>query len=204
MTSHSPPEQISSTAFVTALIVQGREKYARFWQYLLASQGWQTLIEAPKPEPPLLDPTWVGRCGAHVALVDTALGKAFNPYAFCRDCLSQYPDIKVVLIHPARQEVLAAERRWAIHQGAADLISTPQDPGQVEQCLAQLFAAVQWEQPVDPVKMRSALQAMNLLTKRTTTDVPTPAPSTAQVQDPEPQPISTKPVLMYRGQPVIP
>ncbi len=204
MTSQSPPEPLSSGVFPTALIVQGREKYARFWRYLLGSQGWQTLIEAPQPEPPLLDPAPLGHCGANLVLVDTALGKAFNPYAFCRDCLSQWPDIRVVLVHPARQEVLEAERRWAIYQGAADLISTPRDPEQVEQCLAQIFAAVQWQQPVDPTKLRAALQAMNLLTKRTTTDQPTPAPSTVQAPDPEPQPTSTKPVLMYRGQPVIP
>lgn len=46
-----------------------------------------------------------------------------NPYDLCRWCRLHYPDLKIVLISSNQRNISVTERRWAIHQGADDLLS---------------------------------------------------------------------------------
>jgi hypothetical protein len=45
-----------------------------------------------------------------------------NPYHFCRWCRDTYPQVKVLLMSGKRTDISDAERRWATHQGAVDLL----------------------------------------------------------------------------------
>ncbi len=45
-----------------------------------------------------------------------------NAYEFCRWCRDNYPDLKIILIGSHRTEIFMSEKRWAIHQGAVDLL----------------------------------------------------------------------------------
>lgn len=45
-----------------------------------------------------------------------------NPYEFCRWCRDYYPGLKIILISNNRTEIFSSEKRWAIHQGAIDLL----------------------------------------------------------------------------------
>jgi DNA-binding NtrC family response regulator len=191
----------------TVLILQQRDKYAQFWQQIVRSQRHRTIIEQPQEDLLALIETHL----PDVVFVDMTLGNNFNPYAFCRECRTAFPQTKIVLIHPPKREVPDAERRWAIYQGAAELIPTPRDPVQVEQYLTQIAEAVNWDLPIDRERMMTALKAMNLLHRTEATSPPTEPPTTLARQ-PEYQPVaatqpevtlSSPPILMYRGQPVI-
>lgn len=45
-----------------------------------------------------------------------------NAYEFCRWCRDYYPGLKIILISNSRTEIFSSERRWAINQGAIDLL----------------------------------------------------------------------------------
>jgi phosphate transport system substrate-binding protein len=45
-----------------------------------------------------------------------------NPYDLCRWCRQHYPSLKIVLISNAQTTIPSTERRWAIHQGADELL----------------------------------------------------------------------------------
>jgi CheY-like chemotaxis protein len=45
-----------------------------------------------------------------------------NAYEFCRWCRDYYPDLKIILIGSSRTEIFLSEKRWAVHQGAVDLL----------------------------------------------------------------------------------
>ena len=45
-----------------------------------------------------------------------------NPYAFCRWCRENHPEVKVLLTNVQQTEISSPEREWAIHQGAANLL----------------------------------------------------------------------------------
>ncbi|NJO86413.1 MAG: hypothetical protein HC818_07780 [Synechococcaceae cyanobacterium RM1_1_27] len=133
----------------------------------------------------------------------------FNPYALCRDCRDQFPQIKVILTHPPQREVQEAERRWAFYQGAAELITTPKDPSQLEKCLSQLYQAANWDLAVLQEELVDALQTLDWIPKSGDTIPPISAPeqSTSEPatvkQDPPSPPPPSQPPLMYRGRPVV-
>lgn len=54
-------------------------------------------------------------------LIDVKLPE-LNPYTFCRWCREQHPGVKVILTDNSQYEISRYERRWAIYQGAADLL----------------------------------------------------------------------------------
>lgn len=45
-----------------------------------------------------------------------------NPYEFCRWCRDYYPSLKIILISNSRTEIFSSEKRWAMNQGALDLL----------------------------------------------------------------------------------
>ncbi|HEY9664539.1 MAG TPA: hypothetical protein V6C65_39365, partial [Allocoleopsis sp.] len=46
----------------------------------------------------------------------------FNAYTFCRWCREHCPQVKIVLVNGAQEEITPSEREWAIYQGAAELM----------------------------------------------------------------------------------
>ncbi len=205
MASDQPAElfpQGRQSQIKSILVIQQQKDYAHFWQQVLGLQGHIVLAESPQED--LL--SLIRQHLPDMVLVDMSIAK-FNPYALCRDCRDQFPQIKVVLAHPPQREVQEAERRWASYQGAAELISTPKDPSQVEQCLNQLYKAANWDLAILQEELVEALQSLNWIPKPEATMPPisvpeqnTPEQTSEQQVPPPPQ---TRPPLMYRGRPVL-
>lgn len=93
-----------------------------------------------------------------------------NPYAFCRWCHEHYPDLKIILTSGARTEISLAERKWAMYQGAEDLL-----PGFQQETLVAGMAAVVsgvsrvlevlgWE-PLQQETLHPVLHSLHRLTK---------------------------------------
>jgi hypothetical protein len=94
-----------------------------------------------------------------------------NPYAFCRWCHEHYPDLKIILTSGTRTEIALAERKWAIHQGAEDLL-----PGFQQETLVAGMTAVMpgvsrvlevlgW-QPLQPGTLHPVLRSLHRFTNR--------------------------------------
>ncbi len=179
----------------TILVIQQREKYARFWQQVLSSQGHQVRVETPQEDLMLL----IEQHRPDLVLVDMSIGN-FNPYALCRDCQKRCPESRVILTHPPQREVQEAERRWATYQGAAELLTIPKDPTKVADCLISIYQSIRWAEPLDQPKLMDSLQALNWLSKPEETAPPMPIPP--ESSDPKPTQKSPTP-LMYRGRPVV-
>lgn len=112
------------TAPKNVLMVQASHLQGQVWKEALSSQGisltWlnenidlaQYLIKSIKSGQGLPD----------LLLLDMTVLKP-NPYSFCRWCHNLHPDLKIILTSGTRTFVPASERKWATHQGAAELIS---------------------------------------------------------------------------------
>lgn len=48
--------------------------------------------------------------------------KYLNPYTLCQSCRGQDLNMKIILTTGTQNQVTSAERRWAIYQGAQDLL----------------------------------------------------------------------------------
>jgi PAS domain S-box-containing protein len=107
----------------SVVLLQSSKIQGKVWQEILASQGiplnWiepevnlqqfiEQLDESNQPLPKLL-------------LLDMTALKP-NPYSFCRWCNSNHPRLKIILTSGTRTDIPPSERKWAIHQGALDLL----------------------------------------------------------------------------------
>ncbi len=54
-------------------------------------------------------------------LIDIGI-KYLNPYTLCQSCRGQDLNMKIILTTGTQNKVTSAERRWAIYQGAQDLL----------------------------------------------------------------------------------
>ncbi|HEY9619802.1 MAG TPA: response regulator [Crinalium sp.] len=104
-------------------MVHSKRLHGQIWQAVLKSQKISVILEAPEVN--LLENiSQIKDAGLdlpHALLVDVGL-RNFNPFAFCRWCRDNCPDVKVILLNPSQQEISPSERQWAILQGAADLL----------------------------------------------------------------------------------
>jgi CheY-like chemotaxis protein len=55
-------------------------------------------------------------------LIDMRIPK-FNAYAFCRWCREHHPEIKILLTNVTQRQIAPSERKWAMNQGAADVLT---------------------------------------------------------------------------------
>jgi len=100
-----------------ALVIQPSPLQAHLWFQALSSQNIQVIQEAPKSE--LLG--YLVQHQPDVLIVDMTTG-LFNPYGFCRECRGQFPGLPVILTYQPEQPLEASARRWAIYQGAAEVM----------------------------------------------------------------------------------
>lgn len=139
---HAPPAaapvEPSSNSPKTVLMTQSTETQGEIWRTALTSQQitviWkpstvdltQVINHIEKSKQKLPD----------LLLIDTRMLR-LNPYGFCRWCRDHYPNLKVILTSSARKDISSVERRWAIDQGATDLL-----PGFQEENLLTGVASV--------------------------------------------------------------
>lgn len=105
------------------LMVQPTRLQGLIWHAVLKSQRFAVIWEAADFDiaENLHQLAIAGLPLPNLLLVDVRL-KDFNPYAFCRWCRGEYPDVKIILTNVAQREIEPSERQWAMHQGAADLM----------------------------------------------------------------------------------
>ncbi len=112
----------------TILLAQGQALQVHLWKLGLESQGHSVVLISPCKE--LLEVATSQPLDLNLMLVDMTTG-LFNPYAFCRGCQSKLPNIPVILTHYPGRHIEPAERRWAIYQGAADVIPGLAEAGDI-------------------------------------------------------------------------
>lgn len=186
----------------TVLVIQHSPLQAELWRQALSSQGLEVIVESPQLD--LRDPIQNSR--PDLLVVDMTSG-LFNPYAFCRECRESYPHIPVILTHQAHRPIEPAERRWAIYQGAIDLI-----PGMVKgntlfSYVQHVLELVGWGSLLDVQALATAmdLELVSLvevppLVSSATTETKVPVPP--QISEVTPVPTPSKVKLMFRGRPV--
>ena len=93
------------------------------WQTALQSQHLSVICESPDVD---LIHSFNQLQEAKAALPDLLLMdtriQRFNAYTICRWCNRQHPTLKILLVNGAQDEIIPAERGWAIAQGAVDLL----------------------------------------------------------------------------------
>jgi phosphate transport system substrate-binding protein len=127
---------VNNTKTVLLLLETGYQ--AQIWRAALASQNIAVLGSPSQNDVPQilqeLEATEIG-------LPDLLLTEleARNPYDLCRWCRQNYPDLKIVLVSNSQEAIPATERRWAIHQGADELLPRFQRSNLVSIAIAQLL-----------------------------------------------------------------
>lgn len=184
------------TVTKTVLVAQGQLLQAQLWKLVLESQRHTVVLVSPQAD-------LVEVAATHspdLMVVDMTTG-LFNPYAFCRECRSRLPDIPVILTHYPRRPIEPAERRWAIYQGAAEVIPGLDEADDILHSLEQIYKAARWSFPIDTEALHAVLEQLGLWSEK---DSPPPSPSVAteerQEQTAAPPPAKYR--LMYRGRPV--
>lgn len=179
-----PSTRISpSTVSKTILLAQGQPLQSHLWQLGLESQGHSVVPISPRED--LLEAATSQPLDLMVVDMTTGL---FNPYAFCRECQSKLPNIPVILTHHPRRHIEPAERRWAIYQGAADVIPGLAEAGDLLHSLERIYEAARWFLPIDTEALHRALKQAGLWpaeVSRTSSSTPPPQP---WLPLPQPQP----------------
>lgn len=113
----------------TVLMVQCSKMQGEIWREILNSQGI-SVIWAPariKLLNFLEQLRYLGLNFPDLLLLDIG-AQSQNPYNFCRLCRLHYPELKIILTSSMRTDVYHSERKWAMHQGAIDLLPGFQQP----------------------------------------------------------------------------
>ena len=94
----------------------------KIWSTILRSQNLSVIWESP--DVPLSHTLKIlNQRGSlpDLLVIDTRLHH-LQPFHLCRWCQQSCPGIKILLINGAQSRILAAERQWAMTQGAVDLL----------------------------------------------------------------------------------
>nr|AZB71547.1 response regulator [Synechococcus elongatus PCC 11801] len=191
----------------TALLVQVDSFQAKVWSAALASQSITVIQEATNVDLGVMLEQ-MGAAGLtlpDLVIVDMA-SEGMNPFAFCRFCRNQYPNVKVLLTNSTQTQVTESEQRWAISQGAQDLLPA----FQTSSLLTDLITALGQTTQVLGLPILDQQALIQILPKLLETPaVPgseaeavaeAPAPTVSQPPAP-PAPETPKPQRFYRGRP---
>lgn len=104
-------------------MIQPLKLQGTIWQTVLKSQKVSVIWETPDTDlaESLAQLKEAGLTLPDLLLIDVNV-KGFQPYAFCRWCAKNHPDVKVLLTNGNQGNISSPERQWAINQGAADLL----------------------------------------------------------------------------------
>ncbi|MDX2273098.1 MAG: response regulator [Cyanobacteriota bacterium] len=185
----------------TVLVAQQLSEQANLWKDVLESQSCQVIFNPPQPD--LLNVA--AAYNLDLMIVDMTTG-LFNPYALCRESRTRFPQVPIVLTHQVQRQIEPAEQRWAIYQGAAEVVPGLSDAADILEALGRVFRAIGWP-AVDSEKLYAKLEKIGLWPRPQDWVKEIPPPVKA---DPPPPPKSN-PVLvsdqakyqvLYRGRPV--
>ncbi len=172
------------------LVIQSLPLQGQLWRIALESQGFRTHQEWPEVD--IL--AAIATHSPKLLILDMTSG-LFNPYALCRDIQARFANMPIVLTCHEHRDIDPVERRWALQQGASELmpaLSPHKDLVTSIKRVIQLAAS-------DITFDASALNAV-IAPPSTPTAQPKPV---APVEDVAPAPLpKAKPKLMYRGRPI--
>ncbi|MGQ9836807.1 MAG: response regulator [Cyanobacteriota bacterium] len=194
----------------TILLAQSQPLQVQLWKLVLESQRHLVLLTSPNMD--LLEVATIQPLDLMVVDMTTGL---FNPYAFCRDCRSHLPNTPVILTHHPRRHIESAERRWAIYQGAAEVIPGLAEVSDILDSLNRIYKAAEWSLPIDTEALYTRLEQIGLMSAdpnpiSSPTLLPQPIVQTPtippqSIKSEKPTKSSAPPTryrLMYRGQSV--
>jgi len=110
------------------LVTQLSEEQQTLWEKSLRSQGLNVVTEPASSDlvEILMQISKSGEQLPHLLLMDigitTANSTSLQARAVCRWCADNYPDIKVILTNPREDQVKSVGLKWAVRQGAIDLL----------------------------------------------------------------------------------
>ncbi len=142
----------------TVLIVQQQTDQAELWRAIFESQDCITVIAPPQSEIMEL----VTEITPDLLVADITSGM-FNPFELCREYRSRFPHLPLLLTHQVGRPIEAAERRWALHQGATDMVSGLANPQEVIQAADQVFAMTGWGRRVNIQALQAQLQRIGMI-----------------------------------------
>lgn len=183
----------------TALLIQVDPFQAEVWATALASQSITVIREETNVDLGAML-SQMGSAGLtlpDLIIVDMAT-EGMNPFAFCRFCRDQYPNVKVLLTNSTQTKVAESEQRWAMNQGAQDLLPAFQN----DSLLTDLITALGRTSQVLGLPQLDQQALIQILPKLL-------APPAAEVEAPAapptpPQPVAPEPPKVqrtYRGRP---
>ncbi len=107
----------------TVLLSQESKRQGEIWHAALTSQQVTVIWEAGETDvlSVLQQMQTAGLALPDLLILDLGTQR-FNPYGLCRTCREDYPGLKLVLTAGTQTDVDPVERRWAIFQGAQDLL----------------------------------------------------------------------------------
>jgi CheY-like chemotaxis protein len=156
----------------TVLMLHSSALQSKVWQEVLTSQGIAVAHLNPGTDlSSLLTHRAASQDLPDLLLLDMT-GIKINPYHFCRWCRDTYPQIKIVLMSEKRTEVSASERKWAIHQGAVDLLAGFPEPQlfnnllEVTVKVKRILQILDWPE-IQQQQLLDALLAIQTLRKQT-------------------------------------
>lgn len=186
----------------TALLVQVDSFQAEVWSAALASQSITVIKEGADVDlsSMLGQMASAGLTLPDLIIVDMAT-EGMNPFAFCRSCREQHPSVKVLLTNSTQTQIAESEQRWAISQGAQDLLPA----FQTDSLLTDLLTALGRTSGVlglPHLDQQALIQILPKLmeSKAESPEAESAAPPAPSVTEPS-APAAPKAQRTYRGRP---
>lgn len=127
----------------TVLIIQAAEPQKTIWSAALTSQKLAVLEELTNADLyQIINQTKDVEELPDLLLIDIGVHYP-NPYTFCRSCRGQDFNMKIILTTGSQNQVTSAERRWAIYQGAQDLLPGFQPETLLDEGIARVNRVLQ-------------------------------------------------------------
>lgn len=163
----------------TVLMTQSVHQQGEIWHSALTCQGFTVIWEANDADlvHVLSQMQAAGLKLPDLLLIDMGMAVT-NPYRFCQFAQENFPDLTIVITVGEERAITSAERRWAIRQGAADLLPGIQQNTLVASVVSHLTRIMELLNalPIQQDALMSTLATLSLNRPTPPAAVPTPVP----------------------------
>jgi CheY-like chemotaxis protein len=107
----------------TVLMLQPSLRQGEVWSLAMSSQNIKVIWEQGNINlVQILDQLEASGADLPQLLLIDMTARNINHFAFCRWCREHRPDLKIILTSANQTEISPSEQRWAVSQGAQDLL----------------------------------------------------------------------------------
>lgn len=165
----------------TVLMTQSVQRQGEIWHSTLTSQGFTVIWEANDADlvHVLAQMQAAGLTLPDLLLIDMGM-TVTNPYRFCQLAQQDFPGLTIVITVGEERVITNAERRWALRQGAADLLPGIQQSTLVASVISHLTRIME---------LLNALPLQQDALMATLSDLTVHRQEAAAAADPTPTPI---------------